>query len=46
VAAECAESRPEVLAAAKRALLFGEGHGMAESMKNEQEAGAALRKAR
>lgn len=46
VAAEMAEGRPEVLAAAKRALLFGEQHDMAASMKNEQSASAALRKAR
>ena len=44
IAAELAESRPEVLAAAKRALSFGERHGMAEAMDYEQEAGAALRK--
>jgi len=46
VAAELAESRPEVLAAAKRALHFGEHHGMAESMRNEQDASAALRRPR
>jgi 2-(1,2-epoxy-1,2-dihydrophenyl)acetyl-CoA isomerase len=46
VAGEMAESRPEVLAAAKRALHFGEHHDMAEAMKNEQQAGAALRKGR
>jgi enoyl-CoA hydratase/carnithine racemase len=44
VAAEFAESRPEVLAAAKQALRFGEHHGMAESMQNEQDAGIALLK--
>jgi len=44
IAAELAESRPEVLAAAKQALSFGERHGMAESMANEQRAGATLRR--
>jgi len=44
IAAEMAESRPEVLAAAKRALHFGERHGMAESMENEQDAGVELRR--
>jgi len=46
IAAELAESRPEVLAAAKRALHFGERHGMAEAMKHEQDAGADLRRGR
>jgi enoyl-CoA hydratase/carnithine racemase len=46
IAAELAESRPEVLAAAKQALCFGERHGMAEAMANEAEAGAALRRPR
>jgi len=46
VAAEMAESRPEVLAAAKRALLYGEGHDMAAAMRHEQETSAALRKPR
>ena len=45
---ECPESinlsRPEVLAAAKRALCFGEHHDMAASMKNEQETSAELRR--
>jgi len=44
IAAQLAESRPEVLAAAKRALAFGERHGMAEAMAHEAEAGAALRR--
>lgn len=44
IATELAESRPEVLAAAKQALFFGERHDMAESMRNEQALGAALRK--
>ena len=44
IAAERAASRPEVLAAAKRALRFGEEHGMAEAMHHEAEAGAALRR--
>jgi 2-(1,2-epoxy-1,2-dihydrophenyl)acetyl-CoA isomerase len=43
LAAEMARSRPEVLAAAKAALRFGEEHGMAESMANERSASAALR---
>jgi len=38
-----AEKRPEVLAAAKRALGFGETHGMEESMRNEQRSSSALR---
>ena len=41
-----AESRPDVIAAAKRALRFGETHGMAESMANEAAQGVGLRKAR
>ncbi|NNL65778.1 MAG: hypothetical protein HKP30_06015 [Myxococcales bacterium] len=44
IAAELAESRPEVLAAAKRALLYGEHHDMAASMHNEQDESAALRR--
>jgi 2-(1,2-epoxy-1,2-dihydrophenyl)acetyl-CoA isomerase len=40
------ESRPEVLAAAKAALRFGERATMAEAMKNEQEASARLRQSR
>ncbi len=44
IAAEFAESKPAVLAAAKRALLYGEEHGMAESMRNEQTESAELRK--
>jgi len=46
IAASFAESRAEVLAAAKRALAFGESHGMAEAMRNEADAGARLRKGR
>lgn len=38
-----AQHRPEVLAAAKAALRFGAGATMAEAMRNEQEASAALR---
>lgn len=41
-----AEKRPEVLAAAKRALHFGEAHDMQESMRNEERASAALRRPR
>ena len=43
LAAEMAQSRPEVLAAAKAALRYGEEHGMAEAMANEQRASAELR---
>ena len=46
IAAEFVESRPEVLAAAKRALLYGEHHDMAASMQNEQDESAALRRTR
>jgi 2-(1,2-epoxy-1,2-dihydrophenyl)acetyl-CoA isomerase len=38
-----AECRPEVLAAAKAALDFGERHGMEEAMQNERAQSAALR---
>jgi hypothetical protein len=41
-----AECPPEVLAAAKRALEFGESHGMEESMRNEERTSAELRRAR
>ena len=40
-----AEYRPEVLAAAKAALHHGAGATLAEAMRHEQEASAALRKA-
>jgi len=43
LAAELAQCRPEVLAAAKAALLYGEEHSMAEAMANEQRASAELR---
>ena len=43
LALELAECRPEVLAAAKAALLYGEEHSMAEAMANEQRASAELR---
>jgi enoyl-CoA hydratase/carnithine racemase len=46
VAAAMAECPPEVLAAAKRALEFGESHGMEESMRNEERTSAELRRAR
>lgn len=44
MAAAMAECKPEVLAAAKAALHFGAGAGMAEAMKHEQDASAALRR--
>jgi enoyl-CoA hydratase/carnithine racemase len=46
LAAEMAQSRPEVLAAAKAALRYGEEHGMAEAMQREHELSAELRKRR
>ena len=46
MAAQRAACPRPVLAAAKRALRFGEGAGMAEAMQNEQEQSAALRRAR
>ena len=46
IAAAMAECPPEVLAAAKRALEFGEAHGMEESMRNEERTSAELRRAR
>ena len=46
LAAAMAECRPEVLAAAKRALEFGEAHGMEEAMRNEERTSAELRGAR
>jgi 2-(1,2-epoxy-1,2-dihydrophenyl)acetyl-CoA isomerase len=45
MAAAMAECRPEVLAAAKAALHFGADAPMADAMRNEQEASAALGKA-
>ena len=44
MAAQMAECKPEVLAAAKRALYFGGSASMAEAMKNEQERSADLRR--
>lgn len=41
-AAAMAEVRPEVRAAARAALAFGAEHDMAEAMRNEREASAAL----
>ncbi|MBW2267020.1 MAG: enoyl-CoA hydratase/isomerase family protein [Deltaproteobacteria bacterium] len=41
-----AEKRPDVLAAAKQALDFGEAHGMQESMRNEERSSAELRRLR
>lgn len=46
MAAEICESRPEVIAAAKRALLFGAAADMASAMQNEQERSADLRDGR
>lgn len=46
LACAMAECRPEVLAAAKRALHYGATHTMEEAMRNEEAAGAALRRAR
>lgn len=45
MAALMAECKPEVLAAAKAALHFGAEASMADAMRNEQDASAALRKA-
>ncbi|MEN8185332.1 MAG: enoyl-CoA hydratase-related protein [Myxococcota bacterium] len=46
MATAMAEARPEVLAAAKRALHAGAGSSMAEAMKHEQIESAALRRTR
>ena len=46
LAAECADKGPEVLAAAKRALDFGETHGMKDAMRNEERESAGLRAAK
>jgi len=46
MAAQMAECRPEVLAAAKRALLYGAEASLAEAMGNEQRQSVELRKAR
>lgn len=46
LAAAMAEYRPEVLAAAKRALHYGAGHDMESAMRNEAAEGAALRRPR
>jgi 2-(1,2-epoxy-1,2-dihydrophenyl)acetyl-CoA isomerase len=43
LAAEMAQCAPEVLAAAKAALLYGEGTSMADAMRNERERSAELR---
>ncbi len=43
MAAEMAACRPDVLAAAKRALYYGASASMAEAMQNEQTQSAALR---
>ena len=46
MAQQMAESDPAVIAAAKRAIHFGESASMADAMKNEQRASAELRKNR
>lgn len=43
-ASAMAQCRPEVLAAAKRALRYGAGASMAEAMRSEREQSAALRR--
>jgi enoyl-CoA hydratase/carnithine racemase len=43
LAAEMARCAPEVLAAAKAALLYGEGASMADAIRNERERSAELR---
>jgi enoyl-CoA hydratase/carnithine racemase len=43
MAMQMAQSKPEVLAAAKAALLYGEDAAMADAMKNERERSAELR---
>ena len=43
MAAQMAQCAPEVLAAAKAALLYGEDAAMADAMKNERERSAELR---
>ncbi len=43
-AALMAEKRPEVLAAAKQVLNFGETHSVEEAMRNEERSSAELRK--
>lgn len=44
MALQMAACKPEVLAAAKRALRYGAGASMAEAMKNEQERSTELRR--
>ncbi len=46
MAASMTDKHPAVLAAARRALGFGETHGMEDSMRNEERASAELRKAK
>jgi 2-(1,2-epoxy-1,2-dihydrophenyl)acetyl-CoA isomerase len=46
LAAALAAHDPAVVAAAKQALAFGEAHGMAEAMQNEERASRALREGR
>jgi enoyl-CoA hydratase/carnithine racemase len=43
LAAQMAECRPEVLAAAKAALLYGERASLEDAMKSERERSAELR---
>ncbi len=46
IAAGYAESRPEVVAAARRAIGYGHDHGMEDAMRNEERESAELRKQR
>jgi 2-(1,2-epoxy-1,2-dihydrophenyl)acetyl-CoA isomerase len=46
LALAAADKAPAVLAAAKRALAFGESHGLEEAMRNEERESASLRRAR
>ena len=43
LAAQMAQCAPEVLAAAKAALLYGDEASLADAMKNERERSAELR---
>lgn len=45
-AALMAEKRPEVIAAAKQVINYGQDHSMEEAMRNEERTSAELRKAR
>jgi 2-(1,2-epoxy-1,2-dihydrophenyl)acetyl-CoA isomerase len=46
LAGSFAEARPEVLAAAKRSIHYGQEHTMEEAMRNEERSSAGLRKPR